>query len=253
MMFNHHPDPHVHNVWAGVGTIGRNEPAVADGIDCNTRDPLCDTAFFATGRPARQDEELYGFYGGGQGWFDSRGITLREPAAGRQLSPTMDERLPGCAGSDVAVQEWRAHATRGYAVGEIVEVSPGLVLRAEGYTGTELGSLVLPLFDKYGGGRHDILLLGKGALYPLSQRLAGDAGAVWESTKSGSWPGEVPNLQASWWPSPPDSNDFQSDAHDANSGIFVSFAATRRILPGERLIFDVDDWPPEYHINYREL
>ncbi len=253
MMFNHHPDPHVHNVWAGVGTIGRNEPAADDGIDCSVREPLCDTAFFASGRSVRQDEEVYGFYGGGEDWFNSRGITLKQPAEGRQPSPKKDERLPGCAGSDVTVQAWRAHATRGYVAGDIVEVCPGLVLRAEGYMGTELQSLVLPLFDKYGGGRHGVLLLGKGALYPLSKGVAADAAAVWMSPKSGSWPGEVSNLQASWWPSPPDANDFQGYANDANIGVFVSFAATRRILPGERLIFNIDDWPPEYYINYKEL
>ena len=119
--------------------------------------------------------------------------------------------------------------------------------------GTELQSLVLPLFDKYGGGRHGILLLGKGALYPLARARAADTRTVWESAKSGTWPGEASNLQASWWPSPPDSNDFQSDAHDTNSGVFISFVAARRILPGERLIYDVDNWPPEYNINYKEL
>ena len=250
MMFNHHPDPHVHNVWAGVGTNGRNEPSVDDGVDCDVRELLCDTAFFATGRSALQDEELYGFYGGGHSWFESRGMTLSQPIDGRQLSPKMAEVVPGCAGSDVAVHEWRAHATKAYAVAEVVEVCPGLVLRAEGYMGTELQSLVLPLFDRYGGGRHGILLLGKGALYPQSRDKTQGG---WRSQKGGYWPGEASNLHALWWPSPPDSNDFQNDAHDANSGVFVSFVATRRILPGERLIFDVDDWPPEYHISYKDL
>ena len=59
MMFNHHSEPHVHNVWAGVGTIGRTEPRVDDGIHCDLREPLCDTAFFASGRAALRDEELY--------------------------------------------------------------------------------------------------------------------------------------------------------------------------------------------------
>lgn len=253
MMFNHHRNPHVHNVWAGVGTIGRNEPAVDDGVDCNIREPLCDTAFFATGRSALQDEELYGYYGGGQSWFDSRGVTLSQPAESRPDALTMAERVPGCAGSDVGVYAWRAHATRSYAAGEIVEVCPGIILKAEGYVGTELQSLVLPLFDKYGGGRHGVLLLGKGALYPLSRGRAADRRAVWKSAKSGSWPGDASNLQASWWPSPPNADDFQSDTHSNNSGVFVSFAATRRILPGDRLIYDADEWPPEYQINYKDL
>ena len=254
MMFNHHPEPHVHNVWAGVGTIGRNEPAVDDGVHCDKREPLCDTAFFATGRAALQDEEIYGFYGGGQSWFDSRGLTFSQPAADeRRLSPTMGEAVPGCAGSDVTITEWRAHATRGYVAGDVVEVCPGLVLRSSGYMDTELESLVLPLFDKFGGGRHGLLLLGKGALYPLSRGRAADTRSVWQSAKSGDWPSEVSNLEASWWPSPPDSEAFQSDAHNANSGVFVSFTATKRILPGERLIYDVEAWPPEYPINYKDL
>lgn len=82
MMWNHHPEPHVHNVWAGVGTVGRNEPPPDEeaGVDCDERYPLCDTAFFASGRAAARGEEVYGYYGGGRSWFESRGIRLTEPS-----------------------------------------------------------------------------------------------------------------------------------------------------------------------------
>ena len=219
MMWNHHPEPHVHNVWAGVGTVGRLEPQEDDGVHCDERYPLCDTAFFATGREAAQGEEIYGYYGGGRSWFSSRGIRLVEPnpaeggSSAEAANPGTDAApdpeigsgidsgvVPGCGGSDIAIREWGAYSTKSYGAGDLVEVSPGLVLNAEGYTATDLEPLVLPLFDAYGGGRHGLLLLGKGALYPLSRGREESTGrAVWHSAKGGVWPvGGGANLEASW-------------------------------------------------------
>ena len=130
------------------------------------------------------------------------------------------------------------------------------MLNAEGYTGTDLQPLMLPLFDAYGGGRHGLLLLGKGALYPLSRGQEDGTGrSVWHSTNSGLWPlggleGEA-NLEAEWWPVEPDSRTFQSDAPSV--GIFVAFVATGTIRAGDRLIYDNEEWPPDYEINYKDL
>ena len=251
MMFNHHPVASVHNSWAQAEFPGENflqhnaaeldEAALPDRVDCRApgRWWQCDTAFVST-QPIRRGDEMYASYGDAE-WFASRNISFSSaPDSAAQAPPDV---IPGCGGSDVAVRRWGAYATRAYEAGEVVEVCAGIVLGSASFAGTALEPLVLPLFDRFGGGRHGLLLLGKGALYPLR---ASDGG--WFSEHSGRWGGGA-NLAADWFGEPPQPLGFDADA--PNSGLFVAFRAAVGIAAGERLVFDVVEWPPPYHIDYR--
>ena len=192
--------------------------------------PLCDTVFRASGRAAKAGDELYSTYG--PSWFHGHGIELadaaQQPDWAPGEAPPAEDVVPGCAGSDIAVRRWQPHATTRFAAGDVVEVSPGLVLSAGAIAGTELESFTLPLFDRFGGGRHSLLLLGKGALYYLARPHDGGGPRRWWSARTGWWHG-VPNLEARWWPEQPDSESFGHTSSAKNLGLFVKFTATRAV------------------------
>ena len=144
MMYNHSPRPHLHNQWT-LAHERRNAPK---------DDGPVDVAFRPTDRAVARYEEVFDSYGGEQ-WFGGRGIDYKDADAHETATAFPPGVLPGCGGTDVDVVEWVAVATKFYAVGDVVEVSRGLVLPLGRFDGTLLREFLLPL-----DGDLALLLLG---------------------------------------------------------------------------------------------
>ena len=226
MMYNHSPKPH------GIVEIAtkkerRNSP-LAEGPK--------DVGFRPVHAPISKFEEIFVNYG--PTWFTTRGIEMKKPhrlemKRGLRLpedgelddaAPLKfpDGALPGCGGSDVDVHEWVAVATRAYAVGDIVEVDPGLVLTTRAYEGTLLERFLAPLDDEF-----SFFMMGTGAIYVGDDNARGDA----------------PNVDMSFFPdaalaSVQVAADFRTAEKKGRSDHFVAVRASRAIAPGDRLTLD---------------
>ena len=225
MMYNHSPKPHGF-VQIANKKERRNTP-LAEGPK--------DVGFRPVHAPISKFEEIFVNYG--PTWFTTRGIEMKKPhrlemKRGLRLpedgelddaAPLKfpDGALPGCGGSDVDVHEWVAVATRAYAVGDIVEVDPGLVLEASRFRATLLDRFLAPLDEQL-----SFFLLGKGAIY------VGDDNAR----------GDEPNVDMHFYPDAAltpihVAADHRSTKTDQSSHL-VAVRATRPIAPGDKLTLD---------------
>ena len=230
----------------------RSGPAVG----CYDSDALiCSVAITNTGPPIARGEEIYSYYG--DNWFEEHGVNsaaldVDASTTGAAGADGLDHAavvqiVPGCAGSDVRVSDWKAFATRDYLAGAIVEVSKGLVLPRAGYAGTDLAAFVLPLVTtQEEPGERALLLLGKGALYFLARPVEQDSqggldpleigSRVFFSDKTGTVANAVTNLQVAWWSL--SNADTQHKLHSPEphqSSVWVAFTASRRIRRGALL------------------
>ena len=215
MMYNHSPRPHLHNQWT-LAHERRNAPK---------DDGPVDVAFRPTDRAVARYEEVFDSYGGEQ-WFGGRGIDYKDADAHETATAFPPGVLPGCGGTDVDVVEWVAVAKKNYAVGDVVEVSRGLVLPLGRFDGTLLREFLLPL-----DGDLALLLLGKGAIY------VGD----------GNDRGDAPNLELHPWPDAAETPASLAAAFrragEAEQGtILVAATAATPISPGDKLTLDRGAW-----------
>lgn len=137
--------------------------------------------------------------------------------------------LPGCGGSDVDVREWVAIATKDYAPGQFVEVSPGLVLPSRRFDGSLVSRFLLPLDNEF-----SILVMGKGAIY-----VGADADPESDTHDSGA-----PNLAADFF----DNRDsyspmFREAASGEQATILIGFKATNPISIGDQLVLSLEGSP----------
>lgn len=215
MMYNHSPRPHLHNQWT-LAHERRNAPK---------DDGPVDVAFRPTDRAVARYEEVFDSYGGEQ-WFGGRGIDYKDADAHETATAFPPGVLPGCGGTDVDVVEWVAVATKAYAVGDVVEVSRGLVLPLRRFDGTLLREFLLPL-----DGDLALLLLGKGAIY------VGD----------GNDRGDAPNLELHPWPDAAETPAslaaaFRRAGAEEQGTILVAATAATPISPGDKLTLDRGAW-----------
>lgn len=231
MLLNHHEQHSVNYFW-----LKDDDKSVPDAT---TRDYSPYTTYtdiyFQANKPIRAGDEIFTTYGESE-WFDSRDIPYRESPTSGQLSRSMrDLKASGHCLTDVAVRPSTIpkagkglFAVRSFQAGEVVSISPVLVLPKHVISDMDTNSVLVNYVFSVHGSDVALLPLGRAAMV----NNGGDNSSLsvrwyeWETRKV---------LHGSDMPRAAKELEIDDLEGSPAASLDISFVATRDINQGEEL------------------